>query len=112
MVKRRCEHAGLPADICNHYVRATGITIHQERGGAIQEAAKLAGNKNVRTTQLSNSPGRYLAHAAGERVPLSRRCLDARIAAPVPDSHGGLPSPTPRRGRRPPRALANHAPLH
>ena len=42
MVKRRCEAAGLPGDICNHSFRATGITIHQQRGGDIQEAAKLA----------------------------------------------------------------------
>ena len=55
MVKRRCEAAGLPDDICNHSFRATGITIHQQRSGDIQEAAKLAGHKNVRTTQLGSN---------------------------------------------------------
>jgi site-specific recombinase XerD len=70
MVKRRCEAAGLPADICNHSFRATGITIHQQRGGDIQEAAKLAGHKNVRTTQLYNRSGREVARAEVERVQL------------------------------------------
>jgi integrase/recombinase XerD len=70
MVKRRCEAAGLPDDICNHSFRATGITIHQQRGGDIQEAAKLAGHKNVRTTQLYNRAGREIARAEVERVQL------------------------------------------
>ena len=70
MVKRRCEAAGLPDDICNHSFRATGITIHQQRGGDIQEAAKLAGPKNVRTTQLYNRAGREVARAEVERVQL------------------------------------------
>ena len=70
MVKRRCEAAGLPDDICNHSFRATGITIHQQRGGDIQEAAKLAGHKNVRTTQLYNRAGREVARAEVERVQL------------------------------------------
>jgi integrase/recombinase XerD len=70
MVKRRCKAAGLPDDVCNHSFRATGITIHQQRGGDIQEAAKLAGHKNVRTTQLYNRAGREVARAEVERVQL------------------------------------------
>jgi site-specific recombinase XerD len=68
MVKRRCEAAGLPASICNHSFRATGITIHQENGGRIEDAAELAGHSSPRTTQLYNRKSRKLARAEVERV--------------------------------------------
>ena len=70
MVKRRCEDAGLPASICNHSFRATGITIHQESGGRIEDAAELAGHASTRTTQLYNRKSRKVARAEVERVQL------------------------------------------
>lgn len=70
MVKRRCAAAGLPANICNHSFRATGITIHQENGGRIEDAAELAGHASTRTTQLYNRKLRNVARAEVERVQL------------------------------------------
>jgi site-specific recombinase XerD len=70
MVKRRCAAAGLPANVCNHSFRATGITIHQENGGRIEDAAELAGHASTRTTQLYNRKLRKVARAEVERVQL------------------------------------------
>jgi integrase len=69
-VKRRCAAAGLPANLCNHSFRATGITIHQENGGRIEDAAELAGHASTRTTQLYNRKLRNIARAEVERVQL------------------------------------------
>lgn len=52
MVKRRAMAAGLPADICNHSFRATGVTEFLKNGGAIETAARIAGHESTRTTQL------------------------------------------------------------
>lgn len=68
MVKRRCAAAGLPSTISNHSFRATGITIHQENGGRIEDAAELAGHASTRTTQLYNRRMRKIARAEVERV--------------------------------------------
>ena len=52
MVKRRALVAGLPAEICNHSFRATGVTEFLKNGGAIETAAQIAGHESTRTTQL------------------------------------------------------------
>jgi integrase len=70
MVKRRCAAAGLPSTICNHSFRATGITIHQENGGTLEQAAELAGHASTRTTQLYNRKTRRIARSEVERVQL------------------------------------------
>ena len=70
MVKRRCAAVGLPASICNHSFRATGITIHQENGGRLEDAQELAGHADPRTTQLYNRKNRTVARAEVERVQL------------------------------------------
>ena len=70
MVKRRCAAADLPSTLCNHSFRATGITIHQESGGRIEDAAQLAGHASTRTTQLYNRKTRKTARAEVERVQL------------------------------------------
>jgi len=70
IVKRRCKAVGLPASVCNHSFRATGITIHQENGGDIVEAQQLAGHADVRTTQLYNRKHGKLLRAEVERVQL------------------------------------------
>jgi integrase len=69
-VKRRCEAAGLPASISNHSFRATGITLHQESGGRLEEAQDLAGHADARTTRLYVRKSRVLAQAEVERVQL------------------------------------------
>jgi integrase/recombinase XerD len=52
MVKRRARKAGLPADICNHSFRATGITAYLENGGTIENAQAIAAHESSRTTKL------------------------------------------------------------
>ena len=69
-VKRRCKDAGLPSSICNHSFRATGITIHQENGGRLEDAQELAGHADARTTRLYVRKKRTLARAEVERVQL------------------------------------------
>jgi integrase/recombinase XerD len=70
LVKRRCKAAGLPSSICNHSFRATGITIHQENGGRLEDAQELAGHADARTTRLYVRGKRKLARAEVERVQL------------------------------------------
>jgi integrase/recombinase XerD len=70
MVKRRANAAGLPSSICSHSFRATGITIHQENGGRLEDAQELAGHADMRTTQLYNRKSRKVARAEVERVQL------------------------------------------
>lgn len=68
MVKRRCADAGLDEDIGCHSLRATGITTHQENGGRIEDAARLAGHADVRTTALYDRSKKKLERSEVERV--------------------------------------------
>ncbi|MGA7124401.1 MAG: tyrosine-type recombinase/integrase [Polyangiaceae bacterium] len=68
MVKRRCAEAGLDEDIGCHSLRATGITTHQENGGRIEDAARLAGHADVRTTALYDRSKKKLERSEVERV--------------------------------------------
>ncbi len=52
MVKRRVKNAGLPAAICNHTFRATGITAYLENGGTLEKAQQIAAHESARTTKL------------------------------------------------------------
>ena len=52
MVKRRARAAGLPASICCHTFRATGITAYLDNGGAIEHAQAIAAHESPRTTKL------------------------------------------------------------
>ena len=69
-VKRRCRAAGLPSSISNHSFRATGITLHQENGGRLEDAQALAGHADARTTRLYVRRERKIAQAEVERVQL------------------------------------------
>jgi site-specific recombinase XerD len=69
-VKRRCRTAALPSSICNHSFRATGITVHQENGGRLEDAQELAGHADARTTRLYVRRSRKVAQAEVERVQL------------------------------------------
>jgi len=69
-VKRRCKAAGLPSSTCNHSFRATGITIHQENKGRLEDAQALAGHADARTTRLYVRAERKVAQAEVERVQL------------------------------------------
>jgi len=70
VVKRRCKAAGLPSTISNHSFRATGITIHQESGGRLEDAQQLAGHADARTTRLYVRGKSKVARAEVERVQL------------------------------------------
>ena len=52
MVKRRSKAAGLPADICCHTFRATGITAYLINGGLLEHAQQIAAHESPRTTKL------------------------------------------------------------
>ena len=52
MIKRRAKAAGLPAGVCNHTFRATGITAYLENGGTIENAQAIAAHESPRTTKL------------------------------------------------------------
>jgi site-specific recombinase XerD len=70
IVKRRCRAAGLPADICNHSFRATGMTLYMDAGGDLESARQLANHASVKTTQLYNRSGDRKRKAEVERVQL------------------------------------------
>jgi site-specific recombinase XerD len=70
IVKRCCAAAGLPADICNHSFRATGITLHEDDGGDLEAARQIAAHSSVKTTQLYNRSGDKKRRAEVERVQL------------------------------------------
>lgn len=54
MIKRRAQRAGLPAAVCAHSFRGTGITEYLRAGGTLETAARIAGHESTRTTQLYN----------------------------------------------------------
>ena len=54
MIKRRAKRAGLPAEVCAHSFRGTGITEYLRAGGTLETAARIAGHESTRTTQLYN----------------------------------------------------------
>ena len=54
MIKRRVRQVGLPAEICAHSFRGTGITEYLRNGGDLEVAARIAGHESTRTTQLYN----------------------------------------------------------
>lgn len=52
MVKRRARDAELPANICCHTFRATGITAYLLNGGLLEHAQQIAAHESPRTTKL------------------------------------------------------------
>lgn len=68
MVKRRARGAGLPAAICCHTFRATGITNYLENGGTLEVAAQIAGHESPRTTKLYDRTSDELRLEEIERV--------------------------------------------
>ena len=42
----------MPARVCCHTFRATGITAYLSRGGAVENAQLIAGHESPRTTKL------------------------------------------------------------
>lgn len=52
MVKRRARAVGLPANICCHTWRATGLTAYLSNGGLLEHAQQIAAHESPRTTKL------------------------------------------------------------
>lgn len=52
MIKRRARVARLPAAVCCHTFRATGITAYLKNGGRIEVAQQMAAHESSRTTGL------------------------------------------------------------
>jgi site-specific recombinase XerD len=103
-VKRHCRAAGLPSSISNHSFRATGLTIHHENGGSLEDAQALAGHADARTTRLYIRKNGKVSRAEVERVQIgawppqpSWRAATAHGRAP-PSRHSSCSSP--RRSHR------------
>ena len=45
MIKHRAKAANLPAGVCNHTMRAMGITAYLENGGTIEKAQMIAAHE-------------------------------------------------------------------
>jgi integrase/recombinase XerD len=68
MIKRRARAAGLPADICNHTFRATGITAYLDNGGTIENAQAIAAHESPRTTKLYDRTSDQITLDEVERI--------------------------------------------
>jgi integrase/recombinase XerD len=60
----------LPVIPADRSFRATGITVHQENGGRLEDAQEIAGHADARTTRLYVRKERRIAQAEVERVQL------------------------------------------
>ncbi len=68
MVKRYAHSAGLPASICCHTFRGTGITIALENGSTLEEAQRLANHADIRTTMLYDRRDKTVKRGVVERI--------------------------------------------
>ncbi|HLK60590.1 MAG TPA: tyrosine-type recombinase/integrase [Chthonomonadaceae bacterium] len=68
LVKRRATKAGLPATICNHTFRASGITAYLENGGTVENAQAIAAHESPRTTKLYDRRGDQINLDEIERI--------------------------------------------
>lgn len=68
IIKRRALDAGLPASICCHTFRATGITTYLENGGSIENAQAIAAHESPRTTKLYDRRSDQINLAEIERI--------------------------------------------
>ena len=68
MIRRRALKAGIAAKIGCHTFRATGITNFLERGGALEEAQKIAAHSDTSTTKLYDRRGEKITRASIERI--------------------------------------------
>ena len=68
MIKRRAKACGLPPTICNHTMRATGITAYLENGGTIENAQAIAAHESPRTTKLYDRRSDQISLSEIERI--------------------------------------------
>lgn len=69
MIRRRTNEAGVNVEgVCCHSFRATGITLYMENGGHLDEAQKLAGHSDPRTTKLYDRSGQAVSLDEIEKI--------------------------------------------
>lgn len=68
MIKHRAKAANLPAGVCNHTMRAMGITAYLENGGTIEHAQAIAAHESPRTTKLYDRTNDTLTLDEIERI--------------------------------------------
>lgn len=68
MIKRRANAVGLPATICCHTFRATGITAYLENGGTIENAQAIANHESPKTTKLYDRTSDQITLDEVERI--------------------------------------------
>jgi len=68
MIKRRARRVGLPADICCHTFRATGITAYLLNGGTLEHAQQIAAHESPTTTKLYDRTGDEISLDEVERI--------------------------------------------
>ena len=68
MIRRRALKAGIATKIGCHTFRATGITNFLERGGALEEAQKIAAHSDTSTTKLYDRRGDKITRGSIERI--------------------------------------------
>lgn len=68
VVKVRGNAIGLPASICCHTFRATGITAYLENGGTLEKAQAIAAHASPRTTKLYDRTSDALTLDEIERI--------------------------------------------
>ena len=68
ILKRRSRTAELPAEICAHSFRGSGITEYLRNGGDLEVTARIAGRESTRTTQLYNRLREESSLDASERI--------------------------------------------
>ena len=72
MLKRRALAAGLPPEFSPHWCRATGITEFLERGGAVEDAQRIAFHADPRTTKLYDRRGKKIEQDEIQRLRFER----------------------------------------
>ena len=68
MVKARCRAAGLSPRFANHSFRVTALTNLLENGGTLDDAQRLAGHADARTTALYDRRSRTVMRSTVERI--------------------------------------------
>ena len=68
MIKRPARVAGLPASVCCHTFRATGITVYLENSGQLEHAQRIAAHESIRTTKLYDRTGDAVSLDEIERI--------------------------------------------
>ena len=82
LVKTRCEKAGLGDRFTNHSFRVTAITNMLENGATIEQAQRLAGHADARTTGLYDRRSRAVTTEIVETINYSSSRPAARAAQP------------------------------